>query len=405
MEGDIIFNVLKIADAERVEGTERPVYPVKVTSCEVGELGPLAGKLKDRKSVSSMGATNDKPVLKKKKKAAKAGNTLLSFGGDEGDEEMPIRPAKPKFNTTLVAEVPGAEEGIVKEPENGISEPKQPRKRPRSPSLKPSPSIERQKRPKSPDPQTQLPLQNPESPERSPTPKSPPKKESKLSRTNAEIASLKASMRRNVDSGPVDRGRKRNALEAMIPETSIRGRRRPIPGSANGAGSNMGPRSAAEREALRLFNAFKAKLDNADAQPSILASHHGARGDKAKDGGREAAVEDEEAQLCDLHFIANCQSCQSWDNPEDASADEGAGTESGWLTHVLRFGKDNLGKDLQWKKDHRDDIDSRMVIDPREKEKELTGNGGRKRGLQRDRERERKLERAGDLEWHRERQR
>ena len=37
-----------------------------------------------------------------------------------------------------------------------------------------------------------------------------------------------------------------------------------------------------------------------------------------------------------------------------------------------------------------------MVIDPREREKEVVG---RKRGFQRDRERERKRERVGDLEW------
>ncbi|KAJ5566710.1 uncharacterized protein N7459_010092 [Penicillium hispanicum] len=407
LEGDSIFNVLKIADAERVEGTERPVYPIKVTSCEIGELGPLAGKLKDRKTVSVSGAGNDKPVPKKKKKTAKAGKVLLSFGGDEGDEEMPIRPAKPKFNTKLVADTPGAASDTSKAPNPQVSESKQPRKRPRSPSPKRSPSAERRQRPKTPEPQNQLPLQNPESPERSPGPISPPKNQSKLSRTNAEIESLKASMRRNVDTGPADTDHKKSALEAMIPETSIRGRRRPPPGSVNGAGSGAGPRNAAETEALRIFNAFKAKLDGADTQPSTQALHNGSNAGRDKSRGKEDDAGDEEAQLCDLHFIANCQSCQSWDNPEDATADEAAGDDAGWLTHELRFGKDSLGKDLKWKKDHRDDIDSLMVIDPREKEKELAGgsSGGRKRGLQRDRERERKRERVGELEWDRERRR
>ncbi|KAJ5179357.1 hypothetical protein N7492_002567 [Penicillium capsulatum] len=386
LEGDSIYNVLKIADAERIEGTEQPVYPVKVTSCEVGELGPLAGKLKDRQTVSTA-TREDKPAPKKKKKAAKGGKALLSFGGDEGDEEMPLRPAKPKFNTKLVADAPGAANVPEKEPQPA----KQQRKRPRSPSQ------ERKQRPKTPEPEAQLPLRDPESPARSPSPAPPPAKESKLSRTNAQIESLKASMRRNVDIGPADTGRKKSALEAMIPETAIRGRKRPPPGSTNGAGAGAGPRNSAENEALRMFNAFKAKLENADTQ--IPAPQH--NGTTAERQNHKDDDNDEEAQLCDLHFIANCQSCQSWEDPSAATADDNTRDDEGWLGHELRFGKDTLGKDLKWKSEHRDDIDSLMVIDPREKEKELTGVG--RRGHQRDRERERKRERAGELEWERER--
>ncbi|KAJ5622604.1 hypothetical protein N7528_005836 [Penicillium herquei] len=398
LEGDSIFTVLKIAEAERVEDTEKPIYPVKVTSCEVGELGPLEGKLKDRKTVSTTSG-GDKPAAKKKKKNPKAGKALLSFGGDEGEEEMPMRPAKPKFNTKLVADVPGAAPDAQSTPKPQPAEAKQQRKRPRSPSPKRSPSTERKSRPKTPEPQTQLPIQDPESPERSPT----PKKESKLSRTNAEIASLKASMRRNVDVGPADTGRKKTALESMIPETAIRGRRRPPPGASNGAASSTGPRNSAENEALRLFNAFKAKLEGAESRPA-QASHTEARTDEGTKGKEQNGDEDdEEAQLCDLHFIANCQSCQSWDkeNPEDGDGDN-ADEEEGWMSHQLQFGKDTLGKDLNWKKNNRDDVDSLMVIDPREKEKDLSGpSGGRKRGLQRDRERERKQEKSRDLEWRR----
>lgn len=395
LEGDSIYTVLKIAEAERVEGTEKPIYPVKVTSCAVGELGPMEGKLKDRQTVSTTSG-GDKPAAKKKKKNPKAGKVLLSFGGEDGDEEMPMRPAKPKFNTKLVADVPGANGDAQPKPKP--SESKQERKRPRSPSPKRSPPVER-KRPKTPEHEVQLPLRDPESPERSPT----PKKETKLSRTNAEIASLKASMRRNVDVGPADTGHKKSALESMIPETSIRGRRRPPPGSSTGAASSSGPRNSAENEALRLFNAFKAKLEGAESKPSASTSNTGARTEKQIKAEQNDDDDDEEAQLCDLHFIANCQSCQSWDNENqeagDAKDDE---EEEGWMSHKLQFGKDTMGKDLNWKKKNQDDIDSLMVIDPREKEKDLAGSSGRKRGLQRDRERERKRERAGDLEWSRE---
>ena len=71
------------------------------------------------------------------------------------------------------------------------------------------------------------------------------------------------------------------------------------------------------------------------------------------------------------------------------------------MNHELRFGKDTLGKDLSWKKDHPDDADSLMVIDPREKEMEIVGGKGKKKGFARDRERERKRERGAELEWER----
>ncbi|KAJ5466579.1 Peptidyl-prolyl isomerase cwc27 [Penicillium diatomitis] len=411
LEGDSIFNVLKIAEADRVEGTERPLYPVKVISCQVGELGPLEGKLKDRKTISTTTGGADDQASKKKNKKKKATKVLLSFGDDEGEEGMPIRPAKPKFNTKLVADVPDAmkETGIEKTSQmKSTAEPSlAARKRPRSPSPNRPSSSPRKQRIKTPEPHMQLPLPNPESPSRSPSPVSPPPKDapSKLSRMEAEIASLKASMRRNVEVGPADTGRKKSALEAMIPETATRGRKRPAPGSTNGAASGSGSKTSAEKAALDMFNAFKAKLEGTmDPTPSISHRHESKENHNShKEDTREVNEDDddEEAQLCDLHFIANCQSCKSWDDP-DAEADEKDDIhDQGWLNHTLRFGKDTLGKDLNWKKEHPDDADSLMVIDPREKEKDLGGPSGRKRGLQRDRERERKRERAGEREWDR----
>ncbi|KAK1139455.1 Peptidyl-prolyl isomerase cwc27 [Aspergillus melleus] len=407
IEGDSIYNVVKIAEAERVEGTDRPVYPVKVTSCEVGELGPLEGKIKTRQITATATKTDEKPAPKKKKKAPKGGKTLLSFGDDEGDVDMPVRPAKPKYNAALVMDTnPPAT--TTDEPLKAASTKPttQTRKRPRSPS----PEKERKERVKTPDPASQLPLPDPESPPsrtRSESPSDAEKeKPSKLSRTNAAIEDLKASMRRNVHTGPSDSGRKKSALEAMIPETAIRGRKR---GAGNNARSNAngltGFSSSAEAETLKIFNAFKAKLENADSTAPQPSSSHAKHSSAAADTNTTTEnADDEEAHLCDLHFIANCQSCQSWDTEAGGGDDAGptgiatADDDKGWLTHELRFGKDMLGKDLNWKREHPDDADSLMVIDPREREKEFS-TGGRKKGLQRDRERERKREQAGNLEW------
>ncbi|RDW92876.1 putative peptidyl-prolyl cis-trans isomerase [Aspergillus mulundensis] len=397
IEGDTLYNMLKIADAERIEGTERPVYPVKVTSCEVGDLGPFVDKVKKRQIVATGAKTEEKPAAKKKKKA-KPGKALLSFGGDdeEGEEDIPIRPAKPKFNPTLVTD--------TKLPEKGPStkdSSSQARKRPRSPSPKRErqPSPPPKDRPKTPDHANQLPLPDPESPARSP---SPPTKQSFLSRTNAEIENLKASMRRTVHA-PAAETKPKSALEAMIPQTAIRGRKRPLPGSVNASSATNGiagfsSSNSAEAEALKMFNAFKSKLENSDSQPTTSTK----RPSTTKPEGKENDDEDEESQLCDLHFIANCQSCQSWDNDAEGGADTAAdddANDSGWLSHQLQFGKDTLGKDLKWKREHQD-VDTLMVIDPREKEKELAGTKrGKGRGLERDRERERKRGRVGDLEW------
>lgn len=405
IEGDSIFNVLKIAEAERIEGTERPVYPVKVTSCEVGELGPLAGKVQKRQLTATPAKEEAKPAAGKKRKNVKGGKTLLSFGDDEGEEDIPVRPAKPKFNPKLVADTNLPINEVPRKPSAQEQPETQLRKRPRSPSPKRAHVGHKTQRPKSPEPAAQIPLPDPESPERSPEPDSPPAKSSKLDRTNAEIENLKSSMRRNVTTGPVDTGPKKSALEAMIPETSIRGRRRPLPGSGSSTNGVTGFSSAPEAETLKIFNAFKAKLEGADSSKPEKGEQtqtpHRRNINENTSANNIEDPEDDEAKLCDLHFIANCQSCKTWDDPDttgtgDAERDAG---DRGWLTHKLEFGKDTLGKDLKWKREHPDDVDSLMVIDPREREKEIVS--GRKKGFARDRERERKKEVAGNLEWDR----
>lgn len=107
------------------------------------------------------------------------------------------------------------------------------------------------------------------------------------------------------------------------------------------------------------------------------------------------AEEDAEASLCDLHFIPNCQSCSNWDRTEREGEEEGEGGEvTGDLWgHALSFEKDRLGKDLNWKKKNEELV----VIDPREKQKEILGKrrgGGRGDGGER-RENNRRREQRG----------
>lgn len=420
VEGDGIYNVVRIAEGELVDGTERPRYPEKILKAEIIELpkGEAWQKMQKREKIAQR--VVEAPVKKKVTKK-KGGKTLLSFGDDEGDDEVAVRPKKAKFNPALID---GGDVTESQPTKNGVSKtestaakrkakspsppPTVPQKRkasPQAPSTitsKPraqSPgSPEHRRKPSFHDPTTQLPLRDPESPSRSPTPADEPARNTASSKSalEAEIAALKASMRRNVTSSVGDTTRKKSALESLIPATSTRGRKRPRPGETN---------SKDDTTALKMLNAFKARLEQADSASKGSPSLGFANGPKEKQSHPQppptdpdatvtsnpppsAAADDEEAVLCDLHFIANCQSCSRWDEAGGAAAesDDDGGKE--WLSHSLSFAKDRLGKDLAWKKKNEEEL---VVIDPREKEKEL------KLGKRRDKDRDR----DGGRDWNR----
>ncbi|KAF3895447.1 Peptidyl-prolyl isomerase cwc27 [Trichophyton interdigitale] len=398
VEGESIYKVASIAEAELVEGSDRPMYAVKITGCEVDQLGPFEGQLKRRERIAVADkASEEAPVKGKKKKKAKVGKALLSFAGDEEDGEA-IVPTKPKFNTRLVREEEEAA-SVAKKQSQRERQDRDMHKPEPARALTELPARKKKEIPKAPprepDPNTQLPIPDPESPSRPASPsgsesESPPPRQSLLSKTNAEIAALKASMKRSTAAAPVEPARKKSALESLIPETSVRGARK-----RTAAGS-----SSQDAIALDMFNAFKAKLESADSvsKSKPKRSHDASSKPEKKDTDKRPNDQDEEEeQVCDLHFVAGCLSCRSWDAPglERAGAEDDD-DDTGWMTHTLQFGKDTLGKDLSWKQKHQEN-DDLVVIDPRQKEKEITGAGGRKR----ERERKRKLETGHDREWDR----
>ncbi|KIW39066.1 uncharacterized protein PV06_08878 [Exophiala oligosperma] len=391
VEGEGIYNIVKIAEGELVEGTERPIYPEKILRVEILELpkGDAWQKMRKRDKVAArvVEAPTKKKVPKKK-----GGKTLLSFGGDEGDDnggDVAVRPKKAKFNPALIDASEEAD-SIPKKtgaapkptPKRSPSPSTVPQKRKASPAHEPSSkksaSPVQRRKPSFHDPMTQLPLRDPESPSRSPTPdeEQPSKSQNSTSANlQAEIAALKASMRRGTVTTTTDTTHKKSALEALIPSTSTRGRKRPRPGESN---------SKEDANALKMLNAFKARLESSSSTASSKPiSSHKTNGEKAHDVSETKVVstandddnqnsdnDDGEAELCDLHFIANCQSCSKWDeegaaqNPDAENDDD----DKEWLSHTLSFAKDRLGKDLTWKKKNEEEL---VVIDPREKEREL----------------------------------
>lgn len=174
-----------------------------------------------------------------------------------------------------------------------------------------------------------------------------------LDRTNAQIAELKASMKRNVPMAPVEE-KKKSALEQLIPETSIRGRKR----KAGGATS--------DKQALDILKAFRSKLDQAPSERPIETSSRLAY--IAAEDTTAGVDNDDEAALCDLHFIADCQSCASWDKSGEGNDPEEEDGDLGWMSHALSFKADKLGKDLSYRKKAEDEL---VVIDPREKARTL----------------------------------
>ncbi|EFR01072.1 hypothetical protein MGYG_04075 [Nannizzia gypsea CBS 118893] len=402
VEGESIYKVASIAEAELVEGSDRPMYAVKITGCEIDQLGPFEGQLKRRERIAVADkGPEEAPVKGKKKKKAKVGKALLSFAGDEEDGEA-ISPTKPKFNTRLVREEEEAASVAKKQAQSKKADGDTHKPAPAQPPTE-LPARKKKEIPKAPprepDPNSQLPIPNPESPSRSASPsssvsESPPPRQSLLSKTNAEIAALKASMKRSTAAAPAEPARKKSALESLIPETSIRGARK-----KTAAGN-----SSQDAIALDMFNAFKAKLENAESTSKSSKSKRehntSSKSEEKKDTEQPNEQDDEEEQVCDLHFVAGCLSCRSWDAPESERAggadNDDDDDDTGWMTHTLQFGKDTLGKDLGWKRKHQEN-DDLVVIDPRQKEKEITGAGGRKR----ERERKRKLETGQDREWDR----
>ncbi|KAI9838475.1 MAG: Peptidyl-prolyl isomerase cwc27 [Sclerophora amabilis] len=430
--GDTIYNLMKMGEGEVMDdGSERPIFPTKITGTDI-----LVNPFEDmvRREMTVKPVIQEKKEGKKKPAKKKGGKALLSFGGDEGDEPdaSPVT-KKAKFNPKLF----DAEQMLKSPLENDTSSrtpsSKKPSEKPLStrqpsplpvPSQSPSPAPAQilPSRSSNQKSQRQTLSSSSSSSSSSPEPE-PPTSKISLSRTNAEIASLKASMRRpNLADAAASSlsAPKKSALEQLIPATSVRGRKR-----------KKGRETASDREALEMLNAFRAKLENigpATSQRQISApretekngidttapnnatTHKSNLDQQQQPQQPDQEGNEDEATLCDLHFIANCQSCRSWD-AEDLNRDRGTtattpntsntsnknkhnkpwnenndndieddgGNDDSWLAHTLSFEKDRLGKDLTWKRKNEELV----VIDPREKGKEIRDE--KRRGREKER--------------------
>ncbi|KAF2219680.1 cyclophilin-like domain-containing protein [Elsinoe ampelina] len=345
VEGDTIYNLMKMAESELAEeGGDRPLYPPKVLGSEV-LVNPFEG-MEARRKIAQASKEEVKP--KKKRKAAKGG---LSFG-DEEDVAPVVK--KAKVNPDFKIDGNAADDARPQKlkPAGPAATEKRTRRRSTS-SVSSSPEPTSNPKRISDAPTGDKPNARPQ-PESSPEPEQVQKTMSALERTNAEIAALKASMKRNTAGPEAKPEKKKSALEAMIPTTSTRGRKRGKAGD--------------DDSAFKLFNSFKKRLgDTLEVQEDS-----GDRAEKTNGNHKEGAdsgAADEEEKLCDLHFIVNCQSCKAW-NDEDGNKDADDDDDPNWMSHQLSFAKDTLGKDLEWKRK----MEEFEVIDPREKAKDIASD-------------------------------
>ncbi|KAF4990959.1 hypothetical protein FGRMN_8150 [Fusarium graminum] len=382
--GDTIYNMAKMGEGEVDEATERPAYPTKIERIEI-LVNPF-DDMKKRSRVAAVQAPSKTATTKDKKKKRKGGKQLLSFGDEEGDDDMPVLKKK-KFDTRIVMEdeeeieapkkssKPKAKKQPAPEKISPIADETKPRETrkitpeepPREVHRKSSPAMKREMEDESPEAE--------------------PPRMTALERANAEMAALKASMRRTIHSEEPVKEKKKSALESMIPETSMKARKR-RPGVANTSANE-------DTKTLRMLEAFRSRLEKAPPEKEKELS----AGEVTNDDG-DAQTQDEEAELCDLHFIANCQSCTSWDKQGEKDSDD-----EGWMSHSLSFAADKLGKDLSNRRKAEEEL---VVIDPREKARTLKdekkaardarqGNSGRAWDQARDAARNAKMAQAASL--------
>lgn len=335
VEGDTIYNVARMGEAE-VGENERPVYPTKITGVEI-----LVNPFKDLVRRERIAPVVIQKAPEKKTKR-KLGKQLLSFGDDgDGEVDVPVV-KKTKFDTRIVTDVDGIEPQPYPKPQREVK-----KKATKAVSVESSP--EPAPVPKALPTRTVKETRNISS---SPEPEAVQKVSSLLDRTNAQIAELKASMKRNTQVAPV-KEKKKSALEEMIPTNAVRGRKRHPGGNAS---------SQSDKRSLDILRAFRAKLEQAPPEKEVKTTEISAATEKMVE-----PAEDEEAALCDLHFIADCQSCKKWD-AQDGEESDGEDDGIGWMSHALSFKEDKLGKDLSYRKKAEEEL---VVIDPRERARTL----------------------------------
>ncbi|CAK7208932.1 Peptidyl-prolyl isomerase cwc27 [Sporothrix bragantina] len=353
--GPTIYNLTKIGQGDVQEGTDRPLYPTRITKTEI-LTNPFTDMRKTEQAArpatqqSASRAQDDKKKIKRKKGVNK---NLLSFGDDVEDD----------LDGALAASSRGkSKKAKLDKDETEETEERDKPERPKSThhhkTALPSRSLSDKPSPAS----SATPAKRHDDDGDESMSDTEPRKKKKpemtaLEKTNAEIAALKASMRRNVAVEPEkQKEEKKSALDQLVPSDATRGKKF---SRKNGLSSH-------DQKTLRVLDAFTSMLGQ-DSNGKTALEEPTAPAEEGAEG---------DGTVCDLHFIANCQSCRPWDKGEDGQDSDSDGED--WMSHTLNCAADKLGKDLSNRKKAEEEL---IVIDPREKAQTLRDErGGSSRG-------------------------
>ncbi|CAK7241171.1 MAG: Peptidyl-prolyl isomerase cwc27 [Sporothrix thermara] len=396
--GPTIYNLTKIGQSDVQEGTDRPLYPTRITRTEI-LTNPFADMRKTERAArpsaqqqqSSRGAGADDRKMTKRKKGVN--KNLLSFGDDVEDDldgaltaSSRAKSKKAKLGKAEADEADAADAADAADKAEHRDELERSTKSThhhhhhhhktelpsRSLSDKPSPAssaaLEKPKYNGAGESMSDKDSGRDAAPKKE---KKKPVEMTALEKTNAEIAALKASMRRTVVAEPgKQKEEKKSVLDQLVPTDATRGKKF---SRKNGLSSH-------DHKTLRVLDAFTSMLgQDANGKATLPApgpviaapAAPAAAADKGGEGGEG------DGTVCDLHFIANCQSCRPWDKGEDGQDSDSDGED--WMSHTLNCAADKLGKDLSYRKKAEEEL---IVIDPREKAQALRGERG---GSSRDR--------------------
>lgn len=322
--GDTVYNLLRIGELEVDKETERPLFPPLINRIEV-LLNPFADiiprelpqvqerLLRTRQKAEA--ASKPRPTV-----LAVKNKTLLSFADEDDEGEM--------GEYKMISSHDVLNDPKLSKQKLDITQPEPEQKKP-EPIAKAAPASEYDRL--------------------------KAERASELSNIEASIAALQKDLRRTAagdhqQAEVKDTGKKSKRTHSLLEEQRAAYKSKPH--------AIIGKRKKDQVDdvnTLLTLNAFKEKLQSIDESgrmdPTRLAT---------ADAPELAKVLD----ICRLHGLVNCLSCR-----DTFGRQEEAGGDEGWLMHRLVFDKEHGYREL------REDLDSLVVIDPREKSKEILGNG------------------------------
>lgn len=329
--GDTVFNLLRIGEVELEEGSaDRPLYPPKIINVSV-----LVNPFEDiipRESVRIKKVETKKPVGKPAAAPLKAKNkALLSFQDEEEEEDS-------GFSGMI------SSHDILNDPTLS--------KQAIEPIVEPIPKSEKAKTeatPKEPSAYEKIKLE----------------REANLRKIGDSIAAVQQQIKGtdaqdSTAAAIVEAAPKKpriDSVSALLGRTGksntpsklslLQQQQEAYKRKPNVIVGKRGVNQVQEVNTLLTLNAFREKLQSA-SDPSAL--------------DKETAPEPAKVlEICKLHGLVNCLSCKDTFGMQD----DNAIGEEGWLMHRLVFDKDSGYKEI------REELTNLVVIDPRERAKEI----------------------------------